>query len=105
MAPVATVDLNTVADDVPLMDGAVGLKVSLNGTYIAYQVASTIEEATKFYQARLADNGWEQLNKSDSGFGDSITLLRSKPDQNISVTLQSISGSSNIRVLIVLLPK
>ncbi len=96
---------NTIQADVPMLDNAQSLQVSLNGTYIAYEAKSTIGEATTFYQVQLEANGWERVNKNDSGFGDSITLLRSKPDQKISVTLQSISGSDNIRVLIALSPK
>ena len=92
--------------DVPIMEGAIELKITSGGNLINYQVEeTTVDEVTKFYQEALAAMGWEQLSKRDSGFGDSITLLRSKPDQNISVTIQSIAGSNNVRVMITLAPK
>lgn len=94
-----------IQEDVPILDGALDLRVTSNGTFIRYEAPSTIEDAIKFYQDQLAVQGWEQQNKGDSGFGDSITLLRSKGNQNISVTLQSIAGSDNVRVQIALSPK
>jgi hypothetical protein len=104
-AATPTENLNVLPEDVPILEGAESLEVTLDGTYISYQAPSTVDDATKFYQDQLEAAGWERVNKKDSGFGDSITLLRSKPEQNIAVTLQSISGSQNIRVLIVLSPK
>lgn len=103
--PTATTDANALPEDVPILNNAENLKVTLKGTYITYQAASTVEDATRFYQESLEAAGWERVNKNDSGFGDSITLLRSKPDQNIAVTLQSIPGGDKVRVLIVLSPK
>jgi len=103
--PTATADPNTLPEDIPILDNAENLKITLKATYITYQAVSTVQDATAFYQEQLEATGWERVNKNDSGFGDSITLLRSKPDQNISVTLQSISGSDKIRVLIMLSPK
>jgi len=94
-----------VQEDVPILEGALDLKVTSNGTYITYAALGTVDDATQFYQEQLAALGWEQKNRQDSGFGDSITLLRSKPDQNISVTIQSVSGGENIKVLIALSPK
>lgn len=95
-----------VPEIVPVYEGAVDLKVTNDNSYIAYQIPEgTVEEVTKFYQEQLLLLGWEQKNKKDSGFGDSITLLRSRPDYNISVTIQSVSGSKSIRVLISLIPK
>ncbi len=100
-----TEDPNVVPEDVPILEGAESLEITLEGTYISYQAPSTVDEATKFYQEQLEAAGWARVNKKDSGFGDSITLLRSKPEQTIAVTLQSISGSQNVRVLIALSPK
>ena len=101
-----TVPKNPVPDDVPMMPGATKLKTTADNTYIAYEVASTtVEAVTKFYQDELLTHGWEQINRSDSGFGDSITLLRTKPDQNISVTIQSVAGSETVRVQITLIKK
>lgn len=104
-APAATATEAALQEDVPILEGATDLKITSGGAVINYQVESTVAEATQFYQEQLAALGWEQLNKKDSGFGDSITLLRSKPEQNISVTLQSIAGSTSVRVQITLTPK
>jgi len=97
--------LSQIQEDVPILDGAVNLKVSSGGTVIRYEAPSTVQDATDFYQTQMAEQGWEQQNKGDSGFGDSITLLRSKPEQTISVTIQSIPNSDDVRVLITLSPK
>ncbi len=95
----------TIQDDVPMMEAPLDLTVTSGGTYISYQAESTVDEATKFYQEQLEISGWERVNRNDTGFGDSITLLRAKPDQKITVTLQSIAGSTKIRVLITLSPR
>jgi len=92
-------------EDVPIMEGALGLQLTADNTYIAYEVPGDVEEVKVYYQEALAELGWEQLSRADSGFGDSITLLRSKPATNISVTIQSIPGSPNVRVLITLIEK
>ncbi len=102
---VAPTDANTLQDDVPMLDNPVDLKITSEGTFISYKAEATVEAATTFYQEQLEAAGWERVNKTDSGFGDSITLLRKKPDQNISVTIQSIAGSSQVRVQITLSPK
>ena len=104
-APAATATEAALQEDVPILEGATDLKITSGGAVINYQVESTVAEATQFYQEQLAALGWEQRSRTDSGFGDSITLLRSKPEQNISVTLQSIAGSTNVRVQITLTPK
>lgn len=97
---------NEIADDVPIVAGALELTVSDGGSTIAYQAPNTtVEKMVEFYATELEALGWERVNQRDSGFGDSITLLRKKPDKNISVTLQSIAGSPNVRVLITLIRK
>ena len=101
----APTDPNTVQDDVPMLDNPVDLKVTSNGTFISYKAEGPVETAITFYQEQLEAAGWERVNKNDTGFGDSITLLRKKPDQNISVTIQSIAGSTQVRVQITLTPK
>jgi hypothetical protein len=94
------------AADIPFAEGARDIKVKAKGTSITYDVDdTTVAEITTFYQEQLKALGWEQQSKKDSGFGDSITLLRKKPDATISVTIQSISGSNTVRVLISRLSK
>jgi hypothetical protein len=105
-APEATArPANEIQADVPMLDNPIDLKITNNGTVINYKAEGTVETATTFYQEQLEANGWERINKTDSGFGDSITLLRKKPDQTISVTIQSIAGSSTVRIQITLSPK
>lgn len=106
-APEATpTPANEIPEDVPIYAGALNLVIKSGGTVINYETPpSTVKEVTAWYQQQLEAQGWERINKNDSGFGDSITLLRKKPDQTISVTLQSIAGSENVRVQITLSPK
>ena len=92
-------------DDVPVMDGALNLIVTAKGTYVKYEVVATVDEATEFYKTKMAELGWEQINKQDVSFGGNITLLRGKEDKNITVTIQSIPESDQVRVLINVIPK
>lgn len=95
-----------IAEDVPIIEGALELTVTGGGSSITYQAPNTtVEKMVEFYATELEARGWQRVNQRDSGFGDSITLLRKKPDRNISVTLQSIAGSPNVRVLITLISK
>jgi hypothetical protein len=94
-----------VPEDVPILEEATNMSVTSGGTVIRYEAPGTVEDATKWYQEEMLAAGWEQKSRTDTGFADSITLLRSKPDQNISITIQSIPGSDNVRVQIALSPK
>lgn len=95
-----------VPDIVPIIEGATNLNITGDYSYIAYQAPDmTLEEAIAFYQAELAARGWVQKNKKDGGVGDSITMLRTHEDYNISVTIQTIPNSTTLRVLIALTPK
>jgi hypothetical protein len=97
---------NEIQADVPIFEGALNMVIKSGGNFISYETPpSTVKDVTTWYQQELEAQGWERINKTDSGFGDSITLLRKKPDQTISVTLQSIAGSENVRVQITLSPK
>jgi hypothetical protein len=92
--------------DVPIYAGAEDYKTTNNGTYISYVIPDVaIADVIKFYQDELAADGWEQKNKKDSGFGESITILRSKPDKNISVSIDTNVVNNGVRVLITIIPK
>lgn len=92
--------------DVPIFEGAIDYKSTGDGTYITYTVPdTTVEIVTKFYQEQLAAQGWEQKNKNDTGFGESITILRVKPETNISVSINQNIVNNGVRVLITLIPK
>lgn len=96
---------NGIHPDVPIMEGADKLVVASQGAYITYEVLYTVEEVKTFYQEQLLANGWEQKNKVDSGFGESVTIIRSKPEYNISVTAQNLAGREGTRILITLIKR
>jgi hypothetical protein len=92
-------------EDIPQLPNPENMRVEANGTYIYYETVSTVEEAYKYYDEELAAKGWERINKQDSGFETSITLLRSRPEHNVTITIQAIPDSDKVRVLISLIPK
>jgi hypothetical protein len=99
-APTATAG-PAVPANVPVMASAYDLAVTADGTYIAYKAPETYPAAVEYYQAELVSQGWEKLNKNDAEFGGSTTLLRTRPEANISVTIQEVPGDDNaVRVLI-----
>jgi hypothetical protein len=107
-ATTATVQANVDAlpDDVPIAEGALNLKFAAGNTYITYEVPGTVEEIVEFYRSELLTLGWEKKgNNPEQPLGGAITLLRSKTDKNISVTVQSIPESDNVRVLITVIGK
>jgi hypothetical protein len=96
----------SVPDTVPLLEGAYDLAVTADASYIAYKASIAYDDAVAYYQAELVAQGWEQINKNDAAFGGSTTLLRSRPEANISVTIQSVPGGEDtVRVLISLTKK
>jgi hypothetical protein len=101
-APAATATPGPdLPDGVPVLDNAADLSVTADGSYIAYTAAATFDDTVAFYQDQLAANGWERINQNDAAFGSSTTLLRARPEANISVTIQSVPGDDNaVRVLI-----
>jgi hypothetical protein len=91
----------SVPDTVPIMENAEDLSVTADASYIAYHAAATFDEAVTYYQTELESHGWEKINQNDAAFGSSTTLLRARPEANISVTIQSVAGDDNaVRVLI-----
>ncbi|MCC6298586.1 MAG: hypothetical protein IT314_04770 [Anaerolineales bacterium] len=107
-ASTATVQANVDAlpDDVPIREGALNLKFAAGNTYITYEAPGTVDEIVEFYRIELQSLGWEKKgNSPESPLGGALTILRSKPDKNISVTVQSIPDSENVRVLITVIPK
>lgn len=104
----ATVQANIDAlpTDVPIHENATNLKFAAGNTYITYQVPGTVDEIVEFYRAELLALGWEKKgNSPEQPLGGALTILRSKPDKNISVTVQSIPDSENVRVLITVIAK
>lgn len=104
----ATVQANIDAlpTDVPIHENADNLKFAAGNTYITYEVPGTVDEIVEFYRTELLALGWEKKgNSPEQPLGGALTLLRSKSDKNISVTVQSIPNSENVRVLITVIAK
>ncbi len=102
----AQANVDSLPQDVPIREGAINLKFAASNTYITYEVPGTVDEIVEFYRTELQSLGWEKKSNSpESPLGGALTLLRSKPDKNISVTVQSIPDSENVRVLITVIPK
>jgi hypothetical protein len=107
-ASAATVQANidAIPTDVPIHENAIDLKFAAGNTYISYQVPGTVDEIVEYYRTELQTLGWEKKgNSPEAPLGGALTLLRSKPDKNISVTVQSIPESENVRVLITVIAK
>ncbi|MEW6084947.1 MAG: hypothetical protein AB1607_10160 [Chloroflexota bacterium] len=102
----AQANVDALPEDVPIREGALNLKFAASNTYISYEVPGTVDEVVEFYRTELQSLGWEKKgNSPESPLGGALTLLRSKPDKNISVTVQSIPDSENVRVLITVILK
>lgn len=102
----AQANVDALPEDVPIREGALNLKFAAANTYITYEVPGTVDEIVEYYRTELQALGWEKKgNSPESPLGGALTLLRSKPDKNISVTIQSIPESENVRVLITVIPK
>lgn len=97
----AQANLALVPPDVPIHENAVNLKFAANNTYISYEVLGTVDEIVSYYRDAMNSQGWEKRSHSnEEPIGGAITLLRSKTDKNISVTIQTIPESEYVRVLI-----
>lgn len=97
--------LASIPEDVPIMDGAENLKVGANDTYIAFEAEGTLDDVVQYYRDQLEQLGWEKRGSSpEQPIGGAQTLLRYKPEKNISVTIQSIPESTKVRVLMTLIP-
>lgn len=102
-AATATVqaNLDSLPDDLPIHAEAENLKFAASNTYITYEVLGTVDEIVEYYRTELQAHGWEKKNNSpEAPIGGALTLLRSKPDKNLSITVQSIPDSEYVRVLI-----
>ncbi len=93
-------------DDLPIPEGAFNMKLAANNTYISFEVLGPIEDVSAYYKEALIAEGWEKINNSnEEPMGGAVTLLRSKPTKNVSITIQSIPESENVRVLITVIGK
>lgn len=107
-AATAAVEENIAAlpTDVPIHPDAEKLKFAAGNTYITYEVPGDVDTIADYYRTELAALDWEKKgNSPESPLGGALSLLRSKSDKNISVTIQSIPESEYVRVLITVIAK
>lgn len=107
-AATATVqaELAALPADIPIHPNAEQIKFAASNTSISYIVTGDLDTLVDYYRTELETQGWEKRgNSPESPIGDALTLLRVKPDKNISVTIQSIPESDQVRVLLTLILK
>jgi hypothetical protein len=69
-------------------------------------VTGDLNTIVDYYRTELETQGWTKRgNSPENPIGDAMTLLRVKPDKNISVTIQGIPESDQVRVLITIILK
>jgi len=99
-------NLDSLPTDVPIHPQAEELKFAAQNTNISYIVAGGLDANVEYYRTELEAQGWTRRgNSPENPIGDALTLLRVKPDKNISVTIQGIPESDKVRVLITLILK
>jgi hypothetical protein len=102
----AQANIDALPTDVPIHPDAEKLKFAAGNTYITYEVPGGVDLIVEYYRTELANLGWEKKgNSPETPLGGALSLLRSKPDKNISVTIQSIPESEYVRVLITVISK
>ena len=102
----ALANLALLPSDVPIHENAINLKFAAENTYISYEVLGSLEDIVAFYRDTLNSQGWEKRNNSnEEPIGGALTMMRSKPDKNVSVTVQTIPESEYVRVLISVVSK
>jgi hypothetical protein len=97
----------SVPADVPVLEGAYELKASPDGFSISYLAVTSLEDATQFYLAQLAEAGWE-VGKTDVNRhigGLQTSMQRDKAESRIVVSLRLLDGEQVVRVMITLSPR
>lgn len=99
-------NLDSLPTDVPIPPEAEQLKFAAQNTNISFIIAGDLDTITNYYRVELEAQGWTKRgNSPEKPIGEALTLLRVKPDKNISVTIQSIPESDQVRVLITIIVK
>lgn len=94
-------NIQALPTDLPIHPNAEKLKFAANNTYITYEVLGNVDEIVEYYRTELESMGWERRgNSPENPIGGALTILRVKPDKNVSVTIQAIPNSEYVRVLI-----
>lgn len=102
----AQANIANLPEGLPIREDGVNYKFAAENTYITYEVLGTVDEIVAWYRTELEANNWEKKsNSSEQPLGGALTLLRSKPEMNVSVTIQSIPESEYVRVLITVIPR
>ncbi|MBI4769017.1 MAG: hypothetical protein HY784_01035 [Chloroflexi bacterium] len=89
-----------IPEDVPIYQGAAHLQVDSRGATITYSARGTLQELFDFYETELEARGWSAVGGSDSLFGKLATVLRTKGDGRISVTMNGNPNTDEIFVQI-----
>lgn len=99
-------NLDSLPTDVPIPPEAEQLRFAAQNTNISFIITSDLDTLVNYYRAELEFQGWTKRgNSPENPIGDAITILRVKPDKNISVTIQGIPESDQVRVLITIIVK
>jgi hypothetical protein len=94
-------NIETLPTDLPIHPEAEKLKFAAGNTYITYEVLGDVDTIVDYYRTELEAMGWEKRgNSPETPIGGALTILRVKPDKNVSITIQSIPSSDYVRVLI-----
>jgi hypothetical protein len=94
-------NIQALPTDLPIHPDAEKLKFAANNTYITYEVLGDVDTIVAYYRTELEAMGWEKRgNSPENPIGGALTILRVKPDKNVSITVQAIPSSDYVRVLI-----
>jgi hypothetical protein len=100
----AMIMFERVPEDIPVMEGAFDLRVSSSGNSVTYRVQGIFEDVIKFYQEQTLALGWAQLG-GEVIMSDSITMQRTKPDNNMSILISKIQGGDEVLVRVMIASK
>lgn len=102
----AQANLDAMPPEIPIHEGGYNFRFAAENTYITYEVDGAFDVIVEYYRAELEVLGWEKINNSNEApLGEALTLLRSLPDKNISVTIQQIPQRESVRILITVIKK
>ncbi|HRQ23423.1 MAG TPA: hypothetical protein PLF42_08375 [Anaerolineales bacterium] len=94
-------NIQALPTDLPIHPDAEKLRFAAGNTYITYEVLGDVDTIVDYYRTELESMGWEKRgNSPETPIGGALTILRVKPDKNVSITVQSIPSSDYVRVLI-----
>lgn len=99
-------NLSGLPPEIPINEGGYNFSFAAENTYISYEVDGAFDTIVEYYRTELEALGWEKKNNSnETALGEALTLLRSRPDKNISVTIQQIPQRETVRILITVINK